>query len=547
MEKEKELYCPVIDDYKYQNPIIFADYSDPDAIRVGDTYYLTASSFNFTPGLPILVSRDLVNWSLENYAIKNIQYDNYKVPQHAKGVWAPSIRFHEGLFYIYYAMPDEGIFVVTAEDALGEWSEPELVLEGKGLIDPCSFWDEDGSAVIVHGYARSRIGFKSHLGIFPISWDGKKAIGEDHIIFCGLQTQPTIEGPKVYKRDGYYYIFAPAGSVKTGWQTVLRSRTGLYGPFEEMIVLKQGSSEVNGPHQGALITTPEGEDFFLHFQEMPVYGRVVHMQRVTFRDGWPVMGVVNDPDTYCGQPAETELRPKGYKSPKRLYLKACDDFDSDILDLKWQWFGNNSEDFYSLSENPGYLRLYAINVSGESNPVVWRSPNVLTEKIVCPYFRANVKVLTEGLKGFIDNGKTRVGMAILGGNYAFLSLSDSELGFVLSYGMSIERNGKIEEVVLSRHNLNDNPEYVILTVTYEILSGKPMFYMGYQLPSGEKASILESYTFLPEGHQWVGAKMALYAIGNNEGAYGDFDYIDVKQITRVEDPMEVYNGSYVFD
>lgn len=90
------------------------------------------------------------------------------------------------------------------------------MLAGKGLIDSCPFWDEDGNAYIIHGYAKSRIGFKSHLGIFPMSWDGTKATGEDHILYCGLKTQPTIEGPKVYKRNGYYYIFAPAGGVKTG-------------------------------------------------------------------------------------------------------------------------------------------------------------------------------------------------------------------------------------------------------------------------------------------------------------------------------------------
>ena len=203
------------EDGTYKNPILFADYSDPDVIRVGDTYYMTASSFNYVPGLPILTSKDLVNWELKNYAIEKIDEPGYDLPQHAKGVWAPAIRYHEGYFYIYYGMPDEGIYMVRTKDALGTWEKPVLVLAGKGLIDSCPFWDEDGKAYIIHGYAKSRIGFKSHLGIFPMSWDGTKATGEDHILYCGLKTQPTIEGPKVYKRNGYYYIFAPAGGVKT--------------------------------------------------------------------------------------------------------------------------------------------------------------------------------------------------------------------------------------------------------------------------------------------------------------------------------------------
>lgn len=202
----ERLWKSDLGDGNFKNPVLFADYSDPDIIRVGDTYYLTASSFNYIPGLPILTSKDLVNWKLANYAIDKIDYPGYEIPQHAKGVWAPAIRFHEGMFYIYYGMPDEGIFMVRAKDPLGTWEAPVLVLEGKGLIDSCPFWDEDGKAYIIHGYAKSRIGFKSHLGIFPMSWDGTKAIGEDHILYDGLKTQPTIEGPKVYKRNGYYYI-----------------------------------------------------------------------------------------------------------------------------------------------------------------------------------------------------------------------------------------------------------------------------------------------------------------------------------------------------
>ena len=234
-----ELYFPDMGGGMYQNPVLFCDYSDPDVIRVGDTYYMTASSFNYVPGLPILVSKDLVNWELVNYALDNIPAPNYEKPRHADGVWAPAIRWHEGHFYIFYGMPDEGIYMVRTADALGKWEAPVLVLPGKGLIDPCPFWDDDGQAYVIHGYAKSRIGFKSWLGIFPISADGTRAIGDDHLLFDGSAEHPTIEGPKVHKRDGWYYIFAPAGGVATGWQTVLRSRS-IHGPYEDRVVLRQG-------------------------------------------------------------------------------------------------------------------------------------------------------------------------------------------------------------------------------------------------------------------------------------------------------------------
>ena len=174
-------------DGNFRNPILFADYSDPDVIRVGDTYYLTASSFHYTPGLPILISKDLINWKLVNYALDRVceapgvgrpHEDSeaiekrFQKPCHSEGVWAPTIRYHEGMFFIFYGMPDEGIYMVRAKDPLGKWEEPVCLLPGKGLIDSCPFWDEDGRAYIVHAYAKSRIGFKSILGIFEMSPDG---------------------------------------------------------------------------------------------------------------------------------------------------------------------------------------------------------------------------------------------------------------------------------------------------------------------------------------------------------------------------------------
>ena len=163
----------------YTNPIIHEDYSDPDAIRVGNKYYMTASSFTSIPGLPILSSTDLVHWELVNYALtKSLPVDTYKKVQHGAGVWAPSIRFYKGEFYIYYPDPDFGIYVVKAKDPLGQWTQPELVLEGKGLIDPCPLWDEDGKVYLVHAYAGSRAGIKSVLAMKEMNASGTKIIND---------------------------------------------------------------------------------------------------------------------------------------------------------------------------------------------------------------------------------------------------------------------------------------------------------------------------------------------------------------------------------
>lgn len=251
---------------RYKNPILYADYSDPDAIRVGDDYFMISSSFSNAPAMPLLHSKDLVNWKVVNYILPEVPEFRYRNPIHGCGVWAPAIRYHEGTYYVCFPMPDEGIYMTTATDPYGEWSKPVNIRPGAGWIDPCPFWDEDGKAYLVAGVAKSRIGYKSVLHMVEMQPDGMGLIGEEKVIFDGnLNDQITIEGPKMYKRNGWYYIFAPAGGVKTGWQTVLRSKN-VFGPYEYKVVMRQGDSPVNGPHQGAWVDTVTGQDWFIHFR-----------------------------------------------------------------------------------------------------------------------------------------------------------------------------------------------------------------------------------------------------------------------------------------
>ena len=208
-----------------KNPVLYADYSDPDVCRVGDDYYLTSSSFNCLPGLQILHSKDLVNWTIIGAAVPYALPPVTDVrPEHGNRVWAPSIRHHNGEFYIFWGDPDQGAFMVKAKDPKGPWSEPVLVKAGKGIIDTTPLWDDDGRVYLVHAYAGSRAGLKSVITICELSADASKAITQSRIIFDGHEAHQTCEGPKFYKRNGYYYIFHPAGGVPTGWQVVLRSK-----------------------------------------------------------------------------------------------------------------------------------------------------------------------------------------------------------------------------------------------------------------------------------------------------------------------------------
>ncbi len=286
-------------DGTFINPVLHADYSDPDVIRVGTGYFMVSSSFNCVPGLPVLYSNDLVNWELIGHALHRLEYGKeFDTPQHGKGVWAPCIRYRNGEFYIYFPDPDHGIFLTKATHPAGPWSEPLLVAGGKGLIDPSPLWDEDGNAYLVYAFAGSRAGIKNVLMVDRMDPDGTRLAGQPVMVFDGAGEHPTLEGPKFYKRNGWYYIFAPAGGVTRGWQLVFRSRN-VFGPYEVRKVMEQGSTAINGPHQGGWVNTPSGEYWFLHFQDKEAYGRVVHLNPMQWIDYWPVIGIYTDGDG-CG-------------------------------------------------------------------------------------------------------------------------------------------------------------------------------------------------------------------------------------------------------
>jgi beta-xylosidase len=355
----------------YHNPILFADYSDPDVIRVGKDYYLLASTFHFVPGIPILHSKDLVHWSISGHVVERLTmspaYDMQGGSRYGRGVWAPAVRHHAGLFYVYFPTPDEGVFVSTAAKMTGPWSAPETVLPGPGYEDPCPFWDDDGQAYLVH----SKVG-AGPLILHRLSADGKKVLDEGQEIVRDPKRLPTLEGPKLYKRNGWYYIFAPYGGVPVGAQAVLRSKN-LYGPYEFRTVLTRGNTEINGPHQGGYIETPDGKGWFVHFQSRGAHGRIVHLQPVHWADDWPVMGNAAQGAT-TGEPVMNYTMPVVLHPQPTDKPQSSDDFNRKTLAPMWEWNHNPVNDRWSLTERPGFLRLHTAY-----SPDLLHARNTITE------------------------------------------------------------------------------------------------------------------------------------------------------------------------
>ncbi|OMD51343.1 glycoside hydrolase [Paenibacillus borealis] len=511
-------WIPDQGDGTYRNPIIYADYSDPDVIRAGDDFFMTASSFAHTPGLPILHSRDLVNWSLVNHALPQLELPGYERVQHGKGVWAPSLRFHDGQFWIFYATPDEGIFMTKTDNPFGAWEPPHLVKAAKGWIDPCPFWDEDGQAYLVHAFAHSRSGLKHILSLCRMSPDGRSLLDEGLIIIDGTVKHPTLEGPKLYKRNGYYYIFAPAGGVPTGWQAVFRS-SSIEGPYEDKIVLHQGDTPVNGPHQGGWVELASGESWFIHFQDKGAHGRIVHLQPMEWHEDWPLMGRLA-PGQDIGEPVELWNKPNIGATGEIAVPQTADDFRGPSLGLQWQWQANPATAWYSL--NPwGGLRLYAAALP-EGCRTLYDAPQLLMQKFAAPVFSAAAQITPS-----FATCEERAGLVVLGQRAFYLALSmDQDRALRLT---QYESSGVTE-------NLTEAGDIK----KAEILTGADSLHLRFSL--GEDC--LCRFSFSKDGSQytdfgepftiaegrWVGAKVGLFAASFapvQSGGFADFDHFHI--------------------
>lgn len=507
------------DDGTYKNPILHADYSDPDAIRVGDDYYMSASSFNCIPGLPILHSKDLVNWNLIGYALqKQPPFDVFDSPQHGNGVWAPCIRYHNEEYYIFYPDPDYGIYMIKAKNPEGPWSDPLLVKTGKGLIDPSPLWDDDGKAYLVHAFAGSRAGVKSLLMVSRMEPDGTALIGDDVLVYDGHKNDPTVEGPKFYKRRGYYYIFAPAGGVSNGWQIVLRSKN-VFGPYERKVVMRQGSTTINGPHQGAWVDTPSGQNWFFHFQEKKAYGRVVLLEPMVWKNDWPVIGDDKNGNG-IGEPVLTWEKPDVGRKYPIVTPPESDEFNEPILGLQWQWNANPQETFGFPSGNLGFYRLNCMPKT-DNFLNFWSTPNLLLQKFPAEEFMVTTKLTFN----HHDDGE-EVGLLVMGKDYQYVSLKQEDGNLVARVVSCHDAPKGGAEKELFRQGFSGSTVYLRVKITKGAVCNFSFSENGRKFTDTGK-----SFQAVPES--WIGAKVGFFALRDgvtNDSGNADIDWFHVKKV-----------------
>ncbi len=501
-----EVWVPDNGDGTYTNPIIHADYSDPDVIRVGDVYYMTASSFHCVPGLPLLRSMDLVNWELIAHALPVMEpTEVYDKAQHGNGVYAPCLRHHDGYFFVFWGDPDFGVYYTKSKTIEGPWSKPYMVKQGRGFIDTTPLWDDDGKIYLAHAFANSRAGRHSILVVQEMAPDLSALVGEEVVVFNGLDSgNYTVEGAKFHKRDGMYYILAPAGGVKDGWQLALRAKH-VFGPYEHKRVLEQGPTDINGPHQGAWIDTPKGEHWFIHFQDRGAFGRVVHLNPVRWEDGWPLMGVDLDGNG-VGNPLHTHRKPAVDGSTRLITPADSDTFASGKPGPQWQWHGNPKPSFGSAGVPGGYYRLH-MQPRPADGANIWsgRVPSLLLQKFPAETFAATATIVLHPQK---DGDEA--GFIVMGKSYQYIALKQQD-------GQPHVRVVNCQNANKGEHEIEQHAAAVAThTIIFRIEVDKGGCCRFYYSLNGESfTSAGETFTATAGG--WIGAKIGFFALTDTVG------------------------------
>ncbi len=362
---------------KIQNPMLWADVPDPDVIRVGDTFYLVSTTMHLMPGAPVMASKDLKNWETVGYIFDKLtdspKYDLLQGTVYGRGQWATSLKYHNGKFYALLAPNEQGAmgdtYIFTADKAEGPWK----ILSRMRHFHDCSlFFDDDGRVYVIYGTGElmelkpdlSDVIEGTHMHIFQREEDER-----------GL-----LEGSRVIKHDGKYYLLMISHVYAPGKhrREVCYRADDIHGPYEKQVILESEFGGFSYEAQGTIVDSPSGDWYGIIFQDRNGVGRVLTVMPCRWINGWPMLGDENGkvPD---------EVRPFVSGQPETGIVKS-DDFAEPKLGLQWQWNHNPVDNAWSLTEQPGFLRLKTNRVVN----TLYLAPNTLTQRMEGPQCSAYI-------------------------------------------------------------------------------------------------------------------------------------------------------------
>lgn len=496
-------------DGTYTNPVICADYPDLDIIRVENDYYMISSSFLSMPGIPICHSKDLINWEIIGHAYDSITFrPQYRMenesPVYGRMCWAPTIRYYDGIYYIGVNMKDDGFVMFKSTKPEGPYSMHKF---DKGLYDPGLFIDDDGKMYVMHGKGKIHLTRLKDDGTGVLDPKDKGTI----VITAPKGYEYLFEGCHVYKRNGWYYVFNPALGYD-GVQMISRSRN-LYGPYETKVLIEDDLNYADaGVHQGGYVETAEGESWAFTFQDRDYMGRCFMLYPMKWENDWPVVG----PEGKPGKGVITYRKPAIKGKHKLKYPHHSDFFDRPELAHIWEFNHVPFKEKWSLTDRPGYFRIYAQYAKG----FYW-ARNSLTQKVTIPASTGTALLDFSGLQDgdFAGNGIMGKVMYQFGirrkGNSVWLEM---------------RKGGRdVAEIVIDSLEIQDVSRIYLRTETTK--EGTNRFY--YSLDNRKY------HRFGPEGVSnffgFLGIRHALCCynvIKGNLGGYADFDSFELGSTRR---------------
>ncbi len=490
------------------NPIIYADVPDTAMIRVGETYYMSSTTMYFTPGVPIMKSKDLVNWEIVNYAYQTLGDADNLTLSHGKsnygqGSWASSLRYHNGTFYCTtFSLATHKTYIYSTRDIEhGPWKTSTL---DRMFHDHSLVFDDDGRVYLIYG------GGTIHIMELTADASAIKEGGIDQVLLkdpssvAGPNMGLHAEGSQLLKHDGKYYLFNicwPRGGMRT---VIVHRADKLLGPYEGRVAFQD-----KGVAQGSLIDTPEGRWYAYLFRDFGAVGRIPYLVPAQWKDGWPVIGIDGEaPDALVGLPINRSLIPG---------IVASDEFNRNpgdpLLPLVWQWNHNPANDLWSLTARPGYLRLTTDRI----DPGIFSARNTLTQRTFGPQCSGSTSLDISHLKE---------------GDFAGLCLLQKHYGMV---GVRIE-NGMKKLVMASGdtdapvdiQSISLGQSTVFLKADCDFTNRADIAHFFFSLDGKSWSPIGEPLKMTYSLAHFVGYRLGLFNYSTKTpGGYADFDYFRI--------------------
>ena len=501
------------------NPVIWADTPDPDIIRVGDTFYLVTTTMHLVPGVPIMKSKDLVNWEIASYVCDRFtdspRYDLLEGTVYGRGQWATSLKYHNGKFYVLFA-PNEGgpmgrSYIYSADDAAGPWT---LVSRLPHFHDSSLLFDDDGRVYVIYETGRMCELTSDLQGVIPGS--------ECQLFQREADEKGLLEGSRMVKHNGKYYLLMISQVWAPGRyrREVCYRSDNIRGPYEKNVIMQSPMGGFPYAGQGTIVDSEDGDWYGVIFQDRGGVGRVITLMPCRWLDGWPMLGDEEGIIPPRMRPVKTGQTPQ--------FITVSDDFSNDRLDLHWQWNHNPIDAAWSLSERPGYLRL-------KTNRVVenlYLAPNTLSQRMEGPKCSATVKLDVSHLRdgdraGFcVFNGHSGVLTVQKSGKRYSLTMSEQ----VVSLSNDVKKVERVDET--ARESATFSQPVVWLRIDADFNLHRDIATCWYSLDGKEWTRLGPDYQMRFDYRLlFMGTRYAIFCYSTKrKGGYLDVDLFDYERI-----------------